>query len=204
MAGIYLWTNNVNNKRYVGSTNNLKRRVGEYLNTNRLEKELARGESIIYKAMIKYGYSSFGFEVLEYIDLSGLATDKQKSEVLEQAEQKYLDDIMPEYNILKFAGNNKGSVMSPETRAKMSAAKVGKVSHRKGKTMTDATRLKMKESNVKAKIVYMYSADCVLINTFQSIVDCADSTGISRFRIGRNLDSNTLVDGYYFKTTPII
>lgn len=58
-AGIYQWTNNINNKKYVGSTDNLKRRFLDYLNPNRLFKELNRGESIIYKALLKYGYNSF-------------------------------------------------------------------------------------------------------------------------------------------------
>lgn len=44
---------------YVGSSDNLKRRFLEYLNPNRLNAELKRGESIIYKALIKYGYKSF-------------------------------------------------------------------------------------------------------------------------------------------------
>ena len=63
MSGIYLWTNLANGKRYVGSSFNLERRVAEYLNPTRLVRELQRGESIIYQAMLKYGYLSFSFEV---------------------------------------------------------------------------------------------------------------------------------------------
>ena len=35
-SGIYMWTNKLNNKKYIGSSVNLKRRLLEYYNVNRL------------------------------------------------------------------------------------------------------------------------------------------------------------------------
>ena len=46
---------------------------------------------MVYSALLKYGYSNFKLEVLEYCD----------SEVLLSKEQEYLDIYCPEYNILK-------------------------------------------------------------------------------------------------------
>ena len=54
--GVYQWINTINGKTYVGSSSDLRRRFMEYINPDRLKRELNRGESIIYKALIKYGY----------------------------------------------------------------------------------------------------------------------------------------------------
>lgn len=59
--------------------------------------------------MVKYGYGSFSFEILEYCD---------KSEVLDR-EQYYLDLLKPDYNILTSAGSPLGYIHSDETKAKM-------------------------------------------------------------------------------------
>lgn len=63
---------------------------------------------MIYSALLKYGYSNFKLEVLEYCD----------SEVLLSKEQEYLDIYCPEYNILKKAGSSLGFTHSAETIAK--------------------------------------------------------------------------------------
>jgi len=35
-SGIYMWTNSINGKRYIGSSDNLNRRFREYFNVNYL------------------------------------------------------------------------------------------------------------------------------------------------------------------------
>src|SRR5436853_6993890 len=37
-SGIYMWKNSINNKRYIGSSENLNRRFREYFNVNNLLK----------------------------------------------------------------------------------------------------------------------------------------------------------------------
>ena len=53
---------------------------------------------VITKALLKYGYSVFSLEILEYC------------EALEaiSREQYYLDLLKPEYNVLKIAGSSLG------------------------------------------------------------------------------------------------
>jgi len=46
---------------------------------------------MIYKALLKYGYSKFSLEILEYCDPKDLT----------KREQYYLDLLKPNYNILK-------------------------------------------------------------------------------------------------------
>jgi group I intron endonuclease len=71
----------------------------------------------ICKALLKYGYSNFSFEILEYCD---------KSIVL-QKEQHYLDLLAPEYYILKTAGNSLGYKHSEVIKQKMSEINLGKI-----------------------------------------------------------------------------
>lgn len=65
--GVYMWKNTINGKTYIGSSSDLRRRFLEYTNISRLQRELKRGESIIYKALLKYGYLSFEFIILESV-----------------------------------------------------------------------------------------------------------------------------------------
>lgn len=204
-SGIYLWTNLVNGKRYIGSSINLRRRLREYLNPVRLEQELNRGESIIYRAMLKHGYLSFSFEILEIVEINCDLSDKDKARILQKLEQKHIDNLQPEYNILKIAGSNRGHTLSEETREKMSLAKKGKPSHRKGMTVSEETRNLIQKNSGSIKVVYMISTDGVLLNTFNSIKECESITGISRHRIGRTMKSGKLLDGkYYFSNNPLL
>jgi group I intron endonuclease len=53
---------------------------------------------VINKAILKYGYSNFKLEILEYCDKS----------VCIEKEQYYIDLLKPEYNTLKTAGSTLG------------------------------------------------------------------------------------------------
>jgi group I intron endonuclease len=57
---------------------------------------------------LKYGYSNFRLEILEYCDpLSAI-----------KREQYYIDLLKPYYNILKIAGSSLGLQHSEETKEK--------------------------------------------------------------------------------------
>lgn len=105
-AGVYRWTNLINGKSFVGSSINLGRRFREYFNINFLESEIKKNKSIIYRSLIKSGYSNFSLEILEYCD---------PSEAISR-EQYYLDLIRPEYNILPTAGSLYGYKHSEESK----------------------------------------------------------------------------------------
>jgi group I intron endonuclease len=62
----------------------------------------------IHKALLKYGYSNFSLQILEYCD-------PDKAIV---REQYYIDLLEPAYNILKFAGSRLGFKHSPDTKEK--------------------------------------------------------------------------------------
>jgi hypothetical protein len=125
-AGIYMFRNLVNKKRYVGSSVNIRRRMLEYFNINYLERNK---NMPICRALLKYGYSNFSLEILEYC---------LPSDVISR-EQYYLDLLKPEYNILKIAGSSLGFKHSDESREKLS-------SMNKGKTYSEETRSKISSS----------------------------------------------------------
>lgn len=104
-TGIYRWVHKESGKTYVGSSVNLSRRMRDYFNIIYLESEIKRTKSIIYKSLLKSGYSSFSLEILEYCE---------PSEVILR-EQYYLDLLKPEYNILKTAGSTLGYKHSEES-----------------------------------------------------------------------------------------
>lgn len=53
---------------------------------------------LICKALVKYGYSEFKLEILEFTARDTLIV----------REQYFLDKLHPEYNILKFSGSSLG------------------------------------------------------------------------------------------------
>ena len=77
-SGIYKITNLINNKVYVGSTINFRRRLNDHFKTK---------TSLISKAIKKYGCENFICEVLEELKVSNL----EEYNMLLKKEQKYLD-----------------------------------------------------------------------------------------------------------------
>lgn len=63
-SGIYRWINKKDNISYIGSALNLSRRLANYYSYVMLSKE----KRIISRALLKYGYSNFQLEILEYCD----------------------------------------------------------------------------------------------------------------------------------------
>lgn len=126
-SGIYMWTNKLNNKKYVGSSVDLKRRLLEYYNVNRLLNEDSMPINV---ALLKYGYHNFSLTILDICDIDNLMS----------REKHFFNVYSPEYNILKIPGSpSRGSGWkhseatvenmrtaalnrSPETLAKMSAS----------------------------------------------------------------------------------
>lgn len=64
---------------------------------------------VINKALIKYGYSKFKLEILEYCD----------PKVNSKRESYYMDYLKPEYNVLKVAYSSLGYKHSEEALVKI-------------------------------------------------------------------------------------
>jgi len=199
--GVYLITNLINGKKYVGSSAIMLRRLKEYLNPLYLERNLEKGNSKLLRALLKYGYSNFEFKILEMFEaplpttwanpkptLQGCEVRAPRAELrmlLLAREQYFLDKIKPEYNINFKAGSNLGRSYSEKVRKKMSLAKLGKVGNKKGAILSAETRALFRETSGMNKIVVMLNENDKVLGYFKSIQLASEALGISRNRISR-------------------
>lgn len=103
--GVYSWINNLNGNTYIGSSINLSVRFYTYYSL----RSLAKSNRPMERALLKYGFSNFSLEILEFCN----------SEDLLKKEQYYLDTLKPEYNITEIAGSTLGYKHSEESLKKM-------------------------------------------------------------------------------------
>ena len=93
MMGIYKITNNINNKVYIGQSINIEKRIKQHFWKAKCEKDISFN-SILHKAIRKYGAENFSWEVLQECSI----------EEIDELEQKYIKEynsISPNgYNIL--------------------------------------------------------------------------------------------------------
>ena len=120
-------------KKYIGSSAVLKRRYNEYSNPEYIARNLKKGNSQILNALIKYGYSKFSFEILEFCDIKNVLV----------REQYYIDLLKPEYNILLKAGSPLGYKHTDEAKEKMKGTKIFSLEH--------LTKIKEHIKNLNAK-----------------------------------------------------
>jgi group I intron endonuclease len=119
----------INDKCYVGSTiQSFKTRWNNHLTGLRRNKHHNKH---MQNAFNKYGEDALKFTILEIVE---------KLEDVLTAEQKYIDELKPEYNASPTAGNNYGLKHTETTRQKISKA-------HKGKIVSDETREKMSEAH---------------------------------------------------------
>lgn len=142
-SGIYMWQNKLSGKIYVGSAKNIRNRLMVYYNINSLVRATTMA---IYRAILKWGYSSFSFSVLEYCEIEDLI----------QREQYYIDTLKPEYNIAPTAGSTLGRLHSEKAKEKISNTKkntnVGEDNHFFGEVHTEKARQRMSEVKLGGKI----------------------------------------------------
>ena len=103
-SGIYVITNTVNGHRYIGKTNDLKRRKWEHFNPN---SESNKSLSLAYK---KYGIAKFKYEILEFCPV----------EMLNEREIYYISALKPEYNRTNGGDGSCGHNVSETTRKVLS------------------------------------------------------------------------------------
>ena len=90
-----MWTNLKNNKKYVGSSSNLRARFYQHFNVKYL---ISCSNMYFCIALLNHGYSNFRLEILEYCDIKDLAL----------IENYYINLLEPEYNLLKIAYSRQG------------------------------------------------------------------------------------------------
>lgn len=121
-SGIYKITNLINGKIYIGSTCNFNNRKSKHKNK--------KNDSMISRAIFKYGWNNFKFDIIELCE---------KDKLIER-EQFYLNLYNPfsdnnGYNILRNCSSNGwfGHKHTDDTKKLMSEKKKGFIPWNKGK-----------------------------------------------------------------------
>jgi hypothetical protein len=174
---VYRWVNKINGDEYVGSTTNLRVRLYTYYSLG----SLSQSKRIIDRALLKYGYSNFRFEILEYCT---------KNNVIER-EQYYIDLLKPIYNIVKIAGSTLGYKHSLETKEKM-----------KNLSISDEVRKVRLESVAKASEVNRVKVLVVNIKTkemieYPSMTEAGRVLGVNKNNIGNAIKNKRVIKKTY-------
>lgn len=213
-AAVYRWVNKTNGKTYIGSSVDLTTRLYKYYSL----RQLNYSKTTIHYALLKYGFSNFKLEILEYCEQGVNPVNR---------EQYYIDLLKPEYNILNQAGSLLGfkhseetlsyfrehRKVSEETRKNLSEAATGRILSpelrkelseiRKGIKLTDETRSKIAQAAVKLRgvTVSIKDTETSLISNYSSLTEAAEALGVSRTAIRKSLDQGRPLKGKYIITS---
>ena len=198
-AGVYLITNNVNGKCYVGSSINLHSRRLKHFNDLLKNKHVNRHLQNSYN---KYGKEAFEFKIIEILEI----TEDIKDRLLER-EQFWIDNLKPEYNILQVAGSTLGYHHTEETKKKISNSTKGvskseeHAKHiresQKGKVLSEEHKAKLSEAAKHRKSMSNHciiSIDGIIYN---SIKEASAATGVKYNTIQKRL-KNPKFDNYFY------
>ena len=165
-SGVYKITNLINNKIYIGCSKNMSSRYRSHICDLRKGKSGCR---ILQKAIIKYGFINFSFEVIEVCD------NYYEREII------LLQELKPEYNIVIETEIRRE--ISKESRQLMSEKRKGIPSPLKGVLNPNYKRTK------KYSVLYNNKE-------YSSVQELADYLSVSVQSIYQANKNKTLIKGY--------
>lgn len=141
-SGVYIITNTINNKVYVGQAQDLYIRTKHHISDER--------NPLLKKAFKKYGLDKFTINVLEQCEI----------EKLDDREQYWMDyyevtDRNKGYNICPIAGSTRGVKKSQEERKQMSeraSQRIGALNPFYGKEHSEETKEKIRKRKLNQKV----------------------------------------------------
>ena len=200
-AGVYLISNNVNGKCYVGSTVHLDQRRREHFSRLANNKHI---NAHLQNAYNQYGREAFDFEILETIDIDDNIKDK-----LLKREQFWIDNLKPEYNVLLVAGSNLGYHHTEETKKKISESTTGvkkSEEHAKhiregqsGRVLTEEHKAKLSEAAKHRKSPSNHAIISIDGVIYNSLKEASEATGVKYNTIQKRLKNPNFSNYYYVK-----
>lgn len=185
-VGIYKITN-PNGAVYIGSSKNIEQRWNSY-------KRLVNvSQCKLHNSFLKYGIESHKFEILEICDIQNLLKlEREYSLKFNVLSRENLNLRIPKYL-------ESYTHFSDESKLKMSKAKLGKPSNKKGISLTNEIKLKLS----LAKKGKPSKRGTLILNTengifYNSICDAANSINMKRstlseMLIGRNKNKTNFI-----------
>ena len=200
-AEVYLISNNVNGKCYVGSIIHLDQRRKQHFSRLEHNKHVNKH---LQNAYNKYGREAFEFEVLEIIDID----DSIKDNLL-MREQFWIDNLKPAYNILPVAGSNLGYQHTEETKQKISNSTKGvkkSESHakhiregQKGRVLSEEHKAKLSQAAKHRKSQSHHSIINIDGVVYNSIKEASEKTKVKYNTIQRRLKNPNFPNYFYIK-----
>ena len=194
-SGIYRWVHKDSGKSYVGSSSKLNDRFRRYFNHSYLSSS-QRGASLICNALLKHGYMGFRLEILEYCPIS----------ILLDREQFYIDNLNPEYNILKTAGSNLGykhtepslKLMSIASKSRNELEEVIKLKREVmlGRKLSKDHLENMAKNNPFRVPIILSNLETGKREEFTSMIQAAQFLGVDMTTVKRYLINNKPCKGY--------
>lgn len=182
---VYMHTNRVNGKKYIGFTSqstSLRWRGGEGYRRGYSQ------ETAFYRAIKKYGWENFEHEVC--LETNVLEVAKKHEMDLIELHKTYDQDYGYNSteggdNRIRFSGTSeelrksrsvrmKGRVVSPETKEKIRQSRLGIEPWNKGKNMDSGYKEKISKFHGGKKPVILNGEE------FQSLTECAKHLGVTR------------------------
>ncbi len=158
-SGIYCFRNKINDKKYIGQSSHLNRRITQHISFSKKEN-LPRGENpLLFSAIKKYGLENFEILILEecpvsklndreiyYIELYESHRDKKGYNITFGGDKnpRGFKHSYSAIERIRKALFERGEV-SEETRKKLSVSKLGEKNPSWGKSLSDETKRKMSE-----------------------------------------------------------
>lgn len=204
-SGIYLITNILNDKKYVGSSKNLTKRKYSHFSTLQKNKHPNLHMQNSYN---KYGSSAFLFQIIEQV---------ADIDMLIEREQHWIDALKPVYNKRAIASSNQGSIFSEYARKNMSIAMTGTGNNFYGRIHTEETKLKMsalkKGKNWtelqrlaridSGKTTYQFDLEGNFVREYVSLKQAAEINNFNYKWFGESINKkNRLFKGFYWVYKP--
>jgi group I intron endonuclease len=142
-AGVYKLVCNHNDKIYIGKSFNIHQR----LNRHKRDAEKLKNRGYFQRAIIKHGWESFNFQVLEIFENFDKSKDGSQLLEIEASYIRLYDSNNPEkgYNICEYSSDRTGLKCSDDTKAKMRKARMGY-------KCSDETKEKMRIANLGKRL----------------------------------------------------
>lgn len=213
MFYIYLITNMINGKIYVGQTNDPKHRNDQYKSAAKYDTDNGQ---LIVRAIQKYGYENFTFEVIATCvgqtikDIDDLETymiaqhDSMNLEIgynlqpggrrivqTPEMKKKISESLKKHYET--HDSWNKGATLTDEWKNKLSQSNIGNIGPNTGKTFSDEWLQKLSEAN---KLIILQKPPRFSDSEKDKIIDLFIKNKMSRSKIAEqfNCANRTITD----------